>query len=81
MILEKSIYNLMNLDIIDGVIISSETIKGEEHLMHSDRCINSGVPVISIEKKIDGCYSLVYDYEETMFNIVNHFIEHHKFTK
>ena len=79
---EENIYNLMNLDIIDGVIILSETIKGEEHLMRIvDRCINSGVPVISIEKKIDGCYSLVYDYEETMFNIVNHFIEHHKFTK
>ncbi|HHX56759.1 MAG TPA: GGDEF domain-containing protein, partial [Clostridiales bacterium] len=79
---EENIYNLMNLNIIDGVIILSETIKGKEHLMRIvDNSIKHGVPVISIEKEVDGCYNLIFDYENSIVGLVNHFIEHHKFTK
>lgn len=79
---EENIYNLMNLNIIDGIIILSETIKGKEHLMRIvNKSFESGVPVVSIEKEVDGCYSLLFDYENTMKDIVKHFIEQHKFTK
>lgn len=79
---EENIFNLMNFDIIDGLVVLSETIKNSDALMRIvNKGLQSGTPVVSIEKEIDGCYNVVFDYDDTITRMVKHFVEHHKFSK
>lgn len=75
---EASIYNLLNHDLIDVLVILPETIKNPE--MNS-KIINTarehGTPVITIDGAYEGAINLLYDYEQGFEMMCRHVIEHH----
>lgn len=75
---EASIYNLLNHDLIDVLIVLPETIKNPE--MNS-KIINTarehGTPVITIDGAYEGAINLLYDYEQGFEMMCRHVIEHH----
>lgn len=79
---ESNIYQLINHDLIDGMVILSETIKNDgirEGI--AKRALTHHIPVVSIEHPIEGCYNIVYDYNETMLKLINHLIEDHHYQR
>lgn len=79
---EGNIFNLVNYDLLDGLVIVSLSIKHAgviEKLVN--RCKEAYIPVISIDVDIEGCYTVAMGYNNAMENIMSHFLDHHGFTK
>ncbi len=77
---EKKIFDLINFDLIDGLIILSQTIKIPaciEEIIDSAR--KKDIPVISIDSPLQfkDCYNIRFNYEKSMEKIVTHIIEEH----
>lgn len=75
---DASVFELINYDILDGVVIFSETIKQRsfvDDIIHQAK--KCGVPVISVGKEQEGCHNVVYDTETAFEVIVRHVIEYH----
>lgn len=75
---ENNIYNLINYDNIDAMILLTLTIKSDAVKKNiikkaSLHC----VPIISLDEHIDGAYNLSFDYNESLREIINHVIEVH----
>ena len=74
----SSIFGLINTGLLDALVVLPESIK-------SDRVTNKiisdarslGIPIISIDRDIEGCSSIVFDYVNTFEKIVRHVIEDH----
>ena len=79
---EANIFRLINYDMIDGLIILSETFKNAEvrHSIITD-ALEHNVPVVSIDDSAEGCYSINFRYSAAMEEIISHLIEEHHFTK
>lgn len=76
---DGDIFSLVNYDLIDGVIILSETIKDDIILNHIISSVKShNVPIVSIDKHIPEVYNINFDYSEAMEKIVRHIVEYHK---
>lgn len=74
----KSIYKIINYDILDGVIVLTETIKSQsvlDSIIFNTRTRN--IPLISILTPIEGAYNIVFNYRENFKSIVDHVIEEH----
>ena len=78
----SSIFCLINTGLLDALIVLPESIK-------SDRVTNKiisdakalDIPVISIDREIEGCTSILFDYVNTFERIVRHIVEEHKCTR
>lgn len=77
----KSIYNVINYDILDALIVFSETFYNVEIL---NAIINKAktynIPVISIGTVVDGCYSIVKEYTDAYKSLIRHIIKDHGIT-
>ncbi len=74
----KGIYKIINYDILDALIILSETIKNQAVL--DDVVYNAkqkNVPIVSILKPVEGAYNIIFDFEKNFREIINHVIEVH----
>ncbi len=75
---DASVYDLMNTDRLDAVLIFSSTIRHQETV---ERIVNrfqrSQVPVLVYGTDVDGCYSVVYDTDEEFEKLVRHVVEYH----
>ncbi len=75
---ESSIFNLINHELIDILIILPETLKSAEM---TDKIISEAkkhkTPVISIDGQHKDATNLVYDYEQGFEMMCRHVIEHH----
>lgn len=79
---ESYIFQLMNHDLIDGVIMLAETIKSDSIRQNiAKHALNRNIPVVSIEHSIEGCYNIVYEYNETIKRLIHHLIDEHHYTK
>ncbi|WP_295209951.1 GGDEF domain-containing protein [Ruminococcus sp.] len=75
---EASIYDLVSYKMLDALVILAESIKNEGvSNMIVRRARENGVPVISVDKHLDGCCNIVFNYKDTFEQIVRHVIEHH----
>lgn len=78
----KSIYRIMNYDILDGIILLTESIKSPEVItqvmLHAKE---RNIPVVSVLTPIEGAYNITFDYIENFRAIVSHVIERHKCKK
>lgn len=75
---EMNIYNLVNYQMIDAVIMLSSTMKSQQSKQDViSRAAENGVPLISVDEKIDGAYNVFFDYEDSLEDIVRHVIEKH----
>ena len=76
----KSIYQLLNYDLVDAVIIKADTIN--DHQVIRDliaRAKERQIPVILLNMKAEGCYSIVPSYENVFSQLIEHVIKvHHK---
>lgn len=77
---ERKIYDLINFDLIDGLVILSQSVKSAPCIQEIiDRARKKDIPVISIDSPLqfDGCYHIRFNYEKAMEKIVTHVIEEH----
>lgn len=75
---EKNIFTRIRYDMLDGLIILGETIKNDEVL--NDIVSNArknNIYVVSIDKHIEGCYNVEYNYRSSFEAIVRHVVEKH----
>ncbi len=79
---ESKIFQLINHDLLDGIIMLAETIKNDE-IRHkiTDQAIARKIPVIAIEHPIEGCYNFTYEYRHTISHLIEHLIEDHHYTR
>lgn len=79
---ESSIFRLINYNIIDGMILMTETIKSEEIRQEILEKANiHDIPVVSIDHFVKGCYNVNFEYKNSMKKIVEHLVEMHGFTR
>lgn len=78
---EHSIFELIDYKSLSALVILSETIK-DELILNSiiQNAVNANVPVISVDKEIDGCYNILFDYY-CIEKIIAHVLDVHKCTK
>lgn len=75
---EAQIFSLLMPEKFDAVLIMSETFKNDDVLNGIvSRCIDKNVPVISIDKIIDRCSNITFNYGNAFEKIVCHVIEKH----
>jgi diguanylate cyclase (GGDEF)-like protein len=76
---EAAVFNLINYDITDAVIIMDEKIKSKtitEKIIAN--CQVSGTPAIVVDGRYDNCTKINFDYGTGFEKIVRHVIEDHK---
>lgn len=77
----QTIYNTINYDIIDALIVFSESFCNKEV---SDKIISDAkshnVPVVLINEAAEGCYSIIRDYEDAFKSIIRHIVKDHGVT-
>lgn len=79
---ERFVFDLIDFDIIEGVVIFSEFLKDDEITSSvAGKARRRGKPVVSVEKPVDGCTNVRYDYGNCFEKIVRHIIVDHKLTK
>ena len=75
---EKKIYDLIPYDILDGLIVMSETIKNQEVLNGIiENAKKHNVYTVSVDKRIEGCYNVEFNYRSAFEAIVRHMVEKH----
>ncbi len=75
---EKSIFDLIKYDNLCGIIIFSEKMKDVEvigKIVSKGRKL--GIPVVSIDSQLEGCYNLKFDYADSFEMMVRHVVEVH----
>lgn len=77
---EQAVYNLLDPSDYDAVVIVSETYKYSDMPDRIARkCLDAGVPVISLVRPIEGCINIRYDYAIAFEQIVRHIVEEHNY--
>ncbi len=76
-----SIFNLINYEDFDGIIVLSDLI-GNVRILEKERqkIIKSGKPAISINKKMEGICCLRVDNYTGMYDVLEHMIKMHGIT-
>ncbi|MBQ5315941.1 MAG: GGDEF domain-containing protein [Oscillospiraceae bacterium] len=75
---EAKVFDLIDYDRIDGLILLAETIKNREVLEGIiKRASEHGVFVVSVDKALDGCYNIQFNYQSAFEAVVRHVIEKH----
>lgn len=75
---ERYIFDLIPYEKLDGLIILSETIK-DEKILHSivNKAHEHDLFTVCIDKRVDGCYNIEYNYRGAFETIVRHIIKEH----
>lgn len=75
---ESSVYCLAGSSVVDAVVVMPEAIKNDAVSMPLiRRAKERGIPVISVDRKVDGCFSVTYKYADSFGQIVRHVITEH----
>lgn len=75
---ESMVYELIDYDMFDGIILLAETIKDDlavEKIVQN--CKEHHVPLVAIDKEIEDAYSILYEYSDAFEEIVRHVVEIH----
>lgn len=75
---ESRVFGLIPYDKLDGLIVMSESIKNDRV---RDRIIGhaceAGLPIVSVDMEIEGCFNITFDYRSAFEEIVRHVITAH----
>lgn len=75
---EINIYNLINYEAIDAMIMLTLTIKSDSVKKSiAKKALLHCVPLISLDENIEGAYNISFDYNESLHEIIDHVIEVH----
>lgn len=75
---EMRIFDTVAVEKFDAIVLMAETFKeeaGQQKLIQ--RATAAGVPVIAVDRHVDGCINISFDYKEAFREIVKHMIEFH----
>ena len=79
---EQKIFDAVEVDKLDAIVIMAESFKEDvEYLKMIGRAKEAGVPVISVDKALEGCINIRFDYKGAFRRIVTHMIEDHGYKK
>ncbi len=74
---ESNIYQLINYNLIDGLVLLSQSIKSQSILQEIlDSAAKHKVPVVSIDLPLDSCYNIRFD-NDAIGQIAEHLITKH----
>lgn len=77
----KTIFEDINFQILDGIIIHSDHFYDKELVRDiAQRAKDSNVPVVVTDMEIEGCYSIVKEYEDAYKDVIRHVIKDHGIT-
>ena len=75
---EKALFELIPYDMLEAMIVFPAFIYDTELIMHIvAKCHEYDLPVISIDKHIEGCINYSFSYADTFERLVSHLIEDH----
>lgn len=79
---EKSIFELMDYNILDAVILFTEAFMEKSVVLQvAEQARSHGKPVISVDSFLEGCINVRFDYKNCFEKIVRHIVEDHKLTR
>ena len=76
---EMNIYNLINYELVDVVVMLTITFKDssiKDTVMNGAK--KAGIPVISVDREIEGAYNITMGYNDGLEYLIRHVIEDHK---
>ncbi|MGN1147971.1 MAG: GGDEF domain-containing protein [Lachnospiraceae bacterium] len=75
---EKKIFDAVSVECFDAIVLMSESFKrDEDQIAMVKRANAAGVPVIAVDKYMDGCINFAFDYGDSFREIVKHMVEYH----
>ena len=75
---EAGIYSLTDCDLLDALIVLPESIKYDKVTYDIiGRARMKGIPVVSVDRRIEGCVSVVFNYADSFEETVRHVITVH----
>lgn len=75
---EAQIFSSFEPERFDAVVVLSESFKNSEVLGKLiSRSKRADVPVISIDREIEGCINIEFDYSNAFEQLVKHIVEYH----
>lgn len=75
---KESIFDLLESASFSAVVILTPTIQNQATIQRINAKAQAlQIPVISYEMKLDGCYNILFDYEQAFSAGVEHLIEQH----
>ena len=79
---EYNIFNLLNIELFDGIILLTSTMKNKNSVnLILEKTKNARIPVVSIDIELDHAYFVGNESYTPMKNIIKHLILNHKLTK
>lgn len=79
---EESVFDLIDYEKICGMIIFGERLKDQTII---DDLVGKAkahkLPVVSIDRELEGCFNVNFEYADAFEEIVRHIIEYHKMSK
>ncbi len=77
----KSVYDIINYDIVDVLLVYTESFCDDEVLDYIIKgAAEKEVPTILINKELEGCWSVMRDPEKAFKEIIRHIIKDHGIT-
>jgi len=75
---EEKIYDYIQYDLLDALIVFTETIKSDVVKQgFIDGAKTAGIPLISMDGTIKGAYNILFKYKEAMEEIIRHMVVFH----
>lgn len=75
---EASIFSRIPMKELSALILLGQTILDRELLEGvRDRAFEQGVPVITVDYELEGCFNITLDYSSTFKDMVRHVVEEH----
>ena len=75
---EKKIFEAVCVERFDAIVLMSESFKQDaEQIAMVKRAHEAHVPVIAVDKPMEGSVNLAFDYGDTFREIVKHMVEFH----
>ena len=75
---EMSIFQLIQYHMLDAMIVLPDTIKRDSVLQSIiDSCRSHNVPIISIDKFLEGCVNFRFDYSNSFETLCQHVVQKH----
>ena len=79
---EKKIFECAAVERFDAIVVMSGSFKQDEDMIAMvQRANEAGVPVVAIDKLLDGCMNLCFDHGDSFKEVVKHMIEEHGYRK
>jgi len=75
---ERKMFESINFNILDGLIVFPDYIRNNDVVNElASKAKIRNIPVLIIDGKVDGCYSLNFDFTTSFEQVVRHIIEYH----